>query len=91
MSALTERLGYGAADRLVIVSADRLGTCHAANVAVFEALRDGIATAAALMMPCPWARHAMYTYRGEDIGVGEAVAYDHQVDVARCGVAAFGQ
>ena len=83
MSALTERLGYGAADRLVIVSADRLGTCHAANVAVFEALRDGIATAAALMMPCPWARHAMYTYRGEDIGV--QLTLNAEQDILRWG------
>ena len=79
MSELAERLGYGAADRLVIVSADRLGTCYAANVGVFEALRDGIATAAALMMPCPWARHAMYTYRGEDVGVQLTLNAEHDI------------
>ena len=69
VSTLVERLGYGVDERVVIVSADRLGTCHAANVGVYRSLHDGVATASALMMPCPWARHAMYQYRGEDIGV----------------------
>ena len=43
--------------------------CHSANEGVYEALRSGIATAASLMVPCPWAREAASHYRGEDIGV----------------------
>ena len=39
------------------------------NVAVYEALRDGIATSASLMVPCPWSRDAAARYRGEDVGV----------------------
>jgi chitin disaccharide deacetylase len=80
---LAERLGYAADDRLVIVSADRLGTCHAANVGIYRALRDGVATASALMMPCPWARHAMFDYRGEDIGVALTLNAEH--DLVRWG------
>ncbi len=69
MTALTERLGYGADARLLIVNADELGFCHAANVGVYEALRAGGATSASLMVPCPWGREAAARYRGEDIGV----------------------
>jgi predicted glycoside hydrolase/deacetylase ChbG (UPF0249 family) len=32
-------------------------------------MRDGLATSATLMVPCPWARDAAARYRGEDIGV----------------------
>lgn len=66
---LAERLGYGPEDRLLIVSCDDLGLCHAANIGVYEALRSGVATSAALMVPAPWAREAAERYRGEDIGV----------------------
>ena len=69
MTELAERLGFGPDDRLLIVNCDDLGSTFAANVAVYEALRDGIATSATLMVPCPWAREAAARYRGEDIGV----------------------
>ena len=42
--------------RLLIVNCDDLGSSRAANVAIYEALRDGVATSATLMVPCPWAR-----------------------------------
>jgi predicted glycoside hydrolase/deacetylase ChbG (UPF0249 family) len=66
---LAERLGYSADDRLLIVNCDDLGSTHAANIGVYESLRDGIATSATLMVPCPWARDAAARYRGEDVGV----------------------
>jgi predicted glycoside hydrolase/deacetylase ChbG (UPF0249 family) len=69
MATLTERLGHGSGARLLIVNADELGFCHAANVGVYEALRSGGATSASLMVPCPWGREAAARYRGEDIGV----------------------
>jgi predicted glycoside hydrolase/deacetylase ChbG (UPF0249 family) len=69
MTELAERLGRGADARLVIVNADDLGLSNAANAATFEALRDGLATSASIMVPAPWAREAAYQYRGEDIGV----------------------
>jgi chitin disaccharide deacetylase len=79
VTQLVEQLGYGPGDRLVIVSADRLGTCHAANVGIYRALREGIVTSSALMMPCPWARHAAVEYRGEDIGVQLTLNAEHDV------------
>src|SRR5262249_59829690 len=66
---LTERLGYAPDDKLLIVNCDDLGSSRAANVAVYDALRAGVATSASLMVPCPWARDAAAQYRGEDIGV----------------------
>jgi chitin disaccharide deacetylase len=66
---LAERLGFGPEDRLLIINCDDLGSSHAANVGVYEALRDGIATSATLMVPCPWSREAAASYRGEDVGV----------------------
>jgi predicted glycoside hydrolase/deacetylase ChbG (UPF0249 family) len=76
---LTERLGYRADDRLVIVSCDDLGACHAMNVGVFDALRGGVATSASLMVPAPWAREAAARYRGEDIGVHVTLNAEHEL------------
>ncbi|MDQ1435282.1 MAG: hypothetical protein QOF59_2098, partial [Actinomycetota bacterium] len=67
--SLAERLGYPAEAKLLIVNCDDLGSTRSANIAVYEALRDGLATSATLMVPCPWARDAAAMYRGDDIGV----------------------
>jgi predicted glycoside hydrolase/deacetylase ChbG (UPF0249 family) len=68
-STLAQRLGYGADAKLLIVNCDDLGSSRSANVAIYEALRDGLATSSTLMVPCPWARDAAAMYRGEDVGV----------------------
>lgn len=68
-STLAERLGYGSQAKLLVVSCDDLGLCHAANEGIYQALRQGLATSAGLMVPCPWARGAAAQYRGEDVGV----------------------
>jgi predicted glycoside hydrolase/deacetylase ChbG (UPF0249 family) len=67
--SLASRLGHPEDAKLLIVNCDDLGSSHAANVGVYEALRDGVATSATLMVPCPWAREAASRYRGEDVGV----------------------
>src|SRR5919204_3166130 len=69
MAGLAERLGYAPDARLLIVNCDDLGSTRSANVAVYDALRAGMATSASLMVPCPWARDAAAQYRGEDVGV----------------------
>jgi predicted glycoside hydrolase/deacetylase ChbG (UPF0249 family) len=66
---LSERLGYAPDAKLVILNCDDLGSSRSANVAIYDALRNGLATTASLMVPCPWARDAAAQYRGEDIGV----------------------
>ncbi|HEX2273838.1 MAG TPA: polysaccharide deacetylase family protein [Acidimicrobiales bacterium] len=79
MTSVVERLGYPPDTRLLIVNCDDLGSCHAANVGVYEALRDGVATSASLMVPCPWARDAAARYRGEDIGVHLTLNAEHDL------------
>ncbi|MDB4102489.1 ChbG/HpnK family deacetylase [Acidimicrobiales bacterium] len=66
---LAERLGHDANARLLIITSDNLGMYHAANVACYESLRQGIATNASLMVPAPWSREAVRGYRGADVGV----------------------
>lgn len=68
-ASLAQRLGYPADAKLLIINCDDLGSSRASNMAVYEALRHGLATSATLMVPCPWARDAAAEYRGEDVGV----------------------
>ena len=53
-------LGYPADARLLILNADDFGMCHAINEAVFRALQKGMLRSTTLMVPCPWALHAMH-------------------------------
>ena len=69
VATLAERLGHPADAKLLIVNCDDLGSSRSANVAVYDALRHGVATSASLMVPCPWARDAAASWRGEDVGV----------------------
>ncbi len=79
MTALAERLGYPPDARLLIVNCDDLGMSHAANVGVYQALREGVATSASLMVPCPWGREAASRYRGEDVGVHLTLNAEHDL------------
>ena len=78
VTTLAERLGYAPDARLVIISCDDLGSCHAANVGVFDAIRHGVATCASLMVPAPWARHAaMLAEPTDDLGVHLTLNCEH--------------
>src|SRR6187431_1711540 len=78
MTALSERLGHGPDARLLIISCDDLGSCHAANEGVYSSMREGLATCASLMVPAPWARHAAQHYLPtDDIGVHLTVNCEH--------------
>jgi chitin disaccharide deacetylase len=68
-ASLAERLGYGPQARLLIVNCDDLGSSHAANVAIEDCLRRGLATSATLMVPCPWAFEAVRRCEDLDVGV----------------------
>lgn len=76
---LAERLGYAVDAKLVILSCDDLGAFHAANVGVYDALRKGVATCASLMVPAPWAKHAVLNYNGDDIGVHLTINSEHEM------------
>ncbi len=52
-------LGYPVDARLLIVNADDFGMCHAINAAILRAFQDGIVSSTSVMVPCPWAPHAM--------------------------------
>jgi len=78
VGTLAERLGHAADAKLVILSCDDLGSCHAANVGVYRALRDGAATCASIMVPAPWAQHAAGIYEPtDDIGVHLTLNAEH--------------
>lgn len=53
-------LGYPADARLLIINADDFGLCHAVNDAVGRALERGVLRSTTLMVPCPWALHALH-------------------------------
>jgi predicted glycoside hydrolase/deacetylase ChbG (UPF0249 family) len=52
-------LGYPADARLLIINADDFGMCNAVNEAIFRTLKEGVVQSTTLMVPCPWASHAM--------------------------------
>ena len=52
-------LGYPADARLLFVNADDFGMCHAINEAIIRALEEGIVGSCSVMVPCPWALHAL--------------------------------
>ena len=63
VSETNRLLGYSADSRLLIINADDFGMCHATNAAIFRALTEGVACSTTLMVPCPWALHAMRLLR----------------------------
>ena len=75
--SLASRLGHTDDARLVIISCDDLGSCHGATEGVYQAIRDGVATCASIMVPAPWARYAADQYKGEDIGVHLTLNAEH--------------
>ncbi len=79
VTTLVERLGYDKDDRVLVLSCAELGVFHAGNLAIYEALRNGSATTATLMVPAPWACGAAAQYRGEDVGVGLTLNAEHDL------------
>ena len=52
-------LAYPPDARLLIINADDLGMCNSVNEAIFQVLAAGVVGSTTLMVPCPWALHAM--------------------------------
>ena len=52
-------LGYPDDARLLIINADDFGRSHASNEATLRALQDGVVSSTTVMVPCPWALHAL--------------------------------
>ena len=66
-----ERLGWKAADVVVILHVDDVGMSHASNLGATEAVTNGVATSWAVMMPCPWVSEiAVYLKAHPDVDSG---------------------
>lgn len=52
--ALSEKLGFPADAKLLIVHADDLGMTHSVNAASIQALESGLVNSASMMVPTPW-------------------------------------
>jgi chitin disaccharide deacetylase len=59
----SELLGFPPDARVLVVNSDDFGMYHAINAAVVESIEEGIASSCSLMVPCPWALHAMHLLR----------------------------
>jgi predicted glycoside hydrolase/deacetylase ChbG (UPF0249 family) len=56
----------------LVVRADDIGSCHAANLACIKCYREGIVRSVEVMVPCPWFTEAAQMLRenpGYDVGV----------------------
>ena len=65
--------------RFLILNCADLGLCHAATTGVYDALREGLATSASLLVPAPWAREAASRFRGDDVGVRLTLNAEHDL------------
>ena len=83
MVTTLRRLGRSDDAKLLIITCDGLGSSNAANRAILDAVRDGVATTAGLQVPCPWARGAAALHQGEDVGV--ALTVNAEYDAYRWG------
>ncbi len=52
--SLSERLGFAATQKILIVNCDDVGNSHASNAAVIDGMENGLITSATIMVPCPW-------------------------------------
>ena len=79
-------LGYPDDARLLIINADDFGRSHASNEATFRALKDGVVSSTTLMVPCPWALHAMQLLSDHpDLPFGVHLTVVCDVSHYRCG------
>ncbi len=53
-------LGYPGDARLLIINADDFGMCNSVNEAIIRVLKAGVVSSTTVMVPCPWALHAMH-------------------------------
>ncbi len=59
-SFVNRLLGFPPDARLLILNADDFGMCNSVNEAIMRTLAEGLVRSTSLMVPCPWALHAMH-------------------------------
>jgi predicted glycoside hydrolase/deacetylase ChbG (UPF0249 family) len=59
----SELLDFPPDARVLIINCDDFGMYHAVNAAVIRSIEEGIAKSCSLMVPCPWALHALQLLR----------------------------
>jgi predicted glycoside hydrolase/deacetylase ChbG (UPF0249 family) len=69
----------------LVVQSDDFGMCHAGNVGVVEAFRNGVLTQASVMVPCPWFREAARLATEHSIPVGVHLTLTAEWDYLRWG------
>lgn len=58
-ASLVERLGFASDAKVLIINCDDFGMSHGENQATMNAIANGVATSATLMVPCPWILEAL--------------------------------
>ncbi|NNN11997.1 MAG: ChbG/HpnK family deacetylase [Acidimicrobiaceae bacterium] len=78
-SEILHRLGLTEDSKVVILASEELGFSNSINVGTYDALRRGLLTSTRIMVPAPWARGAISSYHGEDVGVQLVTNSDHPI------------
>ncbi len=78
-SEILHRLGISEDSKAVILASEQLGFSNSINVGTYDALRRGFLTSTRIMVPAPWARGAISSYRGEDVGVQLVTNSEHPI------------
>ena len=70
-ASLVQRLGYAADARVLIITADEFGECHASNMGIMRCWEAGLLKSATLEAPAPWAPEAAeYVRKHPEMDVG---------------------
>lgn len=86
MARANEVFGLAAAQRAVVLHADDIGLCRAANAGAFEALQHGVATAGSVMVPCEaFPAAAAYARRFPALDLGVHLTLNCEFATARWG------
>jgi len=61
---------------------------HAVNIAVVRSIEEGVASSCSLMIPCPWALHAMQLLRDRHVCIQPPITIaqvDPEMDLSKRG------
>ncbi len=84
MNPFLKRLGFGPQDRVAIIHADDIATCHAANAANADLWAAGGISSAALIVPGPWfAEAAAFCRAHPEVDMGVHLALNAEFATCR--------